>query len=164
MTGKKDALKQFFTFMAQKYRQELSDECPPSAPRILNKISENNLATAFGYHDCPEWTRYIIDLDKELAPEAFSHENPLYCHTLRIFKAGKDNPVFGIEKPKRTHEAIPEFRGAARQAISFARRQGIVLKYRKTTADDIFFILENGQLKVKFAYFSLLPDGGSADG
>lgn len=164
MDGKSEASKQFAIFMAQKCKQELLDECQPNTPRILNKISGDTLVNAFGYHDSPEWERYVIDLDKEIPSDAFSHYNPIYRHTLRIFKTGTENPVFGIEKPQRTCPASPAFRDAFRQADKFAKQYGIVLRYRKNTADDIFFIEENGQVKVKVAYFSLLPDGGNGDG
>lgn len=164
MDGKSEAIKRYALFMAQKCKQELLDECQPNTPRILNKISGDSLATAFGYHDSPEWERYVINLDKEIPPEAFSHDNPKYRHTLRIFKTGTENSVFGIEKPYRTHHASPDLRDAFMQAAKFAKQYGIVLKYRKNTADDIYFIQVDGQIKVKVAYFSLLPDEGNEDG
>lgn len=163
MDSQNEISRQFALFLAQKCKQELLDECQPNTPRILNKISMDSLVTAFGYHDSPEWERYIIDLDKEIPPDVFSHDNPIYRHTLRIFKTGTESPVFGIEKPQRTGSASPEFRDAFRQADKFAKQHGIILKFRKNTADDIFFIQENGQIKVKVAYFSLLPGGGNED-
>lgn len=163
MDNKSEALKQFATFMAQRCKQELLDECQPNTPRIIDKISSDSLASIYGYHDCPEWERYVIDLDKEIPPDAFSHDNPLYRHTLRIFKVGTESPVFGIEKPQRTCPASSELRDTFKQAARYAKQHGIVLKYRSNTADDIYFIQENGQVKVKVAYFSLLPDGGNTD-
>lgn len=164
MDSENQVLEQFAAFMVRKCRHELLDECQPNAPRILNKIGINTLINAFGYHDCPEWKCYIIDLDKEIQPEEFSCENPLYRHTLRIFKTGAENPVFGIEKPIKTHLTSPDLWDTFKQATAFAEQYGIILRYRKNVADDIFFAKENDNVKVKTAFFKLVTSGENNDG
>ena len=152
------AAQAFAEFLIEKCRRELAGECQPQAPRILHEISIETLAQIYGYHDCPEWERYVINLDGDIAPETFFHENPLYRHTPRIFKAGA---AFGIEHLQRTRPYADELRGTVKQAVDFTVQQGIAIVYQKSNpADGVFIIEERDQVKVKFAYFTLRTEGG----
>ena len=160
-----DVTRSFAEFLIEKCRRELigqaltTEDSDKNAPRILDKISSETLAQVFGYRDCPEWRRYVIDLDGTVPPDVFSHENALYLHAPRIFKAGT---VFGIEKLQRTRTFSEEYRSAVQQAVTAAASQGIVIAFPKSNPTDGIYILEeHNNQKVKFAYFRLRVDGGS---
>lgn len=150
-------------FLFEKCRKELSGECKPCASLILERISLDALTKIYHFDGNPEWSRYIINLEDEIKPEVFSHDNPLYRHTPRIFRAGADSPVFGIEKLHRTHPFCEEYRHIVKQAVTFAAQQGIAISYqKKKPSESVYLIEERDELKVKFAYFSL--KGGDANG
>jgi hypothetical protein len=155
------AQQKFAAFMAQKLSQELRGELPANAPKVLEIIRKDILISAFGYNDSPQWNRYIIDLESDIAPDVFFYNNPIYRHTPRIFKVGIENPIYGIEKLKRTCEATPELREATAQAVEFARMQGVAVIYKN--ADDIYFVREIEETKIKFKYFRLVSVEGDTD-
>lgn len=167
MTDYTDAFLLYKDFLVQKCKKELTEQRKPNAPYITELISVDVLQHVYQYSDCPEWKRYIIDLDGEVAPEAFSHENLLYQHTPRIFKTGD---ILGIEKLCRTQLFAEEFREAIQQAVTTAAQQGIIIAYQTTNpSDSVYLIQESDQLKVKFAYFRLRAarthmEGGGKDG
>ena len=162
MSNTAEALQQYAGFMVEKCRLELAGECKENAPRILDIISVETLSQIYKYHDCPAWSRYVIDLDGAVDPAVFSHANPLYHHTPRIFSASE---VFGIEKLHRTRPYTDKHHVAVKQAVAAAKQQGIAIVYLKTNpSNGVYLIEERDQLKIKFAYFSLCSSGGCENG
>lgn len=154
----KQVLDQYSEFMFSKCKQDLLGENRPNRLPIIEIVDKQTLINIFKYDDTPQWEKYIIDLDKKPDYNAFSKDNPLYKHTLRIFKTKTE--IYGIEKVIRTQKSIEEFAENIKQAAAFAKKQGIIPLYR--TAEDIYIIKELDEIKIKFKYFRL--DGGGTNG